>query len=59
MHCFLAEGLTSGVAHPEPGEDLEVGCFDQETIWRMIDEGEIVDGKSLAALLLWQRRGVA
>jgi len=56
MHCFLAEGLRAGEAHPEPGEDLIVGTVGLERLWSMVDDGTLIDGKTMAALLLWQRR---
>ena len=56
MHCFLAEGLRAGVAHPEPGEDLIVETVTPEELWSMVDDGTLIDGKTMAALLLWQRR---
>ena len=55
MHCFVAAGLTEGTPQPEPGEDLVVRIVDREALWAMLDVGDMIDGKSLAALLLWQR----
>ena len=56
MHCFLAEGLHAGDAHPEPGEDLIVEVVEPDRLWSMVDDGTLIDGKTMAALLLWQRR---
>lgn len=55
MHAFEARGLTAGPAHPDPGEDVEARTFTLEQFEGMIDRGEIRDGKSLAAWLLWKR----
>ena len=55
MHVFQARGLTPGPSRPEPGEEVQATAFTLEEVLGMIDAGELVDGKSLSALLLWQR----
>jgi ADP-ribose pyrophosphatase len=52
LHAFLACGLRAGDADPDEDEDLQV-------VWRplerlLTDPAEIVDGKTLATLLLIQ-----
>ena len=56
MHVFLATGLTSGNASPEPGEEIETLIVPWEEALAMIDDGRIQDAKTVAALLLYDRR---
>lgn len=51
IHLFLATGLTQGPAAPEGDEQIEVRTRPMSDILRMIRDGEITDGKSVAALL--------
>ena len=51
-HIFLATGLTSAPLEMDEDEFLEVKRFSIEEIREMIEKGELVDSKSLAALLL-------
>lgn len=50
MHLFLAEELTPGEAAPEPDEEMQVHLFDLDAALAMIDNGEIVDGKTILGL---------
>jgi ADP-ribose pyrophosphatase len=54
MHAFVATGLLPGEAHPEPGEEVSATAFSLDEIQHMIESGELIDGKTLAALHLWQ-----
>jgi ADP-ribose pyrophosphatase len=56
MHLFVAEGLTPGPAAREPGEQIENYICTWETAMEHLDRGEIRDAKTLAALLLWNRK---
>lgn len=51
IDLFAATGLVAGESALEDGEDLSLFIADQETIRRMIDNGEIEDAKTLVALL--------
>ncbi|MFQ3586767.1 MAG: NUDIX hydrolase [Fimbriimonadaceae bacterium] len=54
--AFLAEDLSAGEAAPEPEEHgLEVKTFPLPEIESMIEEGQIMDSATLAALYLWKR----
>jgi ADP-ribose pyrophosphatase len=55
MHIFLATGLTAGTAQPEDDERIEPKRFRWAEIERMIRNGTIVDGKSVAGLLYYLR----
>jgi ADP-ribose pyrophosphatase len=55
MQVFLAEGLTPGEAAPEEDELLEVVLVPLSEVLRMIDEGKILDGKTLVAVQLYAR----
>ncbi len=54
MDVFLAEGVVSGEAAPEPDEDLELVLWHVDEIRARL--GEIEDAKTLAALLLYLLR---
>jgi ADP-ribose pyrophosphatase len=56
MHAFVAERLEQVGQRLEAGEDIEVAVVAVEQALRMADEGELEDGKSIVALLLWSRR---
>ena len=51
IHIFLATGLTVGETHHEPDEFIEVVALPISRILEMIRDGELVDGKSITALL--------
>ena len=55
MHIFLATGLTAGTAQPEDDERIEPKRFRWPEIERMIRNGAICDGKSVAGLLYYLR----
>ena len=56
MHIFLATGLTEGAAALEAGEEIEKFVVAWEEALAMIDDGRIKDAKTIAALLLYDRR---
>ncbi|MBI3981362.1 MAG: NUDIX hydrolase [Gemmatimonadetes bacterium] len=51
IHLFLASGITTGDARPAPDEFMEVQARPMSRVLEMIRDGEIRDGKSIAALL--------
>jgi ADP-ribose pyrophosphatase len=55
LHLFVAEELTPGLAHPEPGEQLHPVTVRLDEAIRMCLAGEIRDAKTITALLLWER----
>jgi ADP-ribose pyrophosphatase len=55
MQLFLAEGLTAGTAMPEEDESIEVRMIALSKLLSMIQRGEIHDGKTLIAVLLYDR----
>jgi ADP-ribose pyrophosphatase len=55
MQVFLAEGLTAGEAEPEDDEKLEIYLVPLSKILRLIDAGEIRDGKTLVSVMLYDR----
>ncbi len=55
MQVFLAEGLTAGEAKPEPDEKLEIYQVRLSEVLRLIDAGEIRDGKTLVSVMLYDR----
>lgn len=56
MHLFRATGLRQVPAHPEADEKLEIRWFTAQELRRMMDAGDIREGKTLVALLLEERR---
>ncbi len=59
MHAFLATDLTEGDAHPDEDEEVERVVVPLERAVEMVNNGELHDGKSIAALLMaWQRLGM-
>ena len=55
MQVFLAEGLTPGEAQPEPDERLLIHLVKLSEILRLIDAGEIRDGKTLVSVMFYAR----
>jgi len=50
IHLFLATELTQGDATPEKYEDIRTVRLPLGTVSRMVTQGEITDGKTIAAL---------
>ncbi|MEM8875093.1 MAG: NUDIX hydrolase [Planctomycetota bacterium] len=61
MYCFLATKLQAGEQALEEGEEIDVHALPFEDVMQMIKDGDIVDGKTIAALLRYAqfRRGNA
>lgn len=61
MRVFEATGLSAGAPRLEPDERIETVLLSAAEIEAAIREGEVVDGKSIAAWSLWRTRrgGVA
>jgi ADP-ribose pyrophosphatase len=55
MQVFLAEGLKAGEAKPEADEKLEIFLVPMSEVLRLIDAGEIRDGKTLVSVMLYSR----
>ena len=55
IHLFIATGLTHGDATPERDEFIHRESHTSLGALRMIDRGEIVDGKTIIALLMADR----
>jgi ADP-ribose pyrophosphatase len=55
MQVFLAEGLTEGEAQPEKDESLEIFMVPLSEVLRLIEAGEIRDGKTLVSVMLYAR----
>ncbi|WP_419806137.1 NUDIX hydrolase [Terriglobus sp.] len=59
MEIFLATGITTGEAQPEEDERIDTYLVPLSRALRMIDEGQIHDGKTLIGVLLYARRFAA
>jgi ADP-ribose pyrophosphatase len=56
MKVFLAEGLVAGEAHPEEDEKIELRLVKLSEVVKLIEKGAILDGKTLASVLLFARK---
>jgi ADP-ribose pyrophosphatase len=56
MRAFVASDLRPVGQRLEAGESIQAEVLDREDVMRRLDAGQIRDGKSIAALWLWQRR---
>src|SRR5690242_18722864 len=55
MQIYLAERLTPGDAAPEDDEQIELFAVPLSELLREIENGRILDGKTIAAALLYER----
>ena len=55
IHLFIATGLTRGAPKPEVDEFIQQGSHPLQVALRMMDRGEIVDAKTMLALLTADR----
>lgn len=58
MHAFVATNLSHVGQALEEDESIDVETLDAAQVLDMIDRGEIVDGKSIATILMAERRGL-
>lgn len=56
MQVYLAEGLVAGEAKPEEDEFIDFRLVKMSEILQMIDEGKIMDGKTLISVMLYARK---
>ena len=54
IHLFLADGLDPGAEHREADEFMELHTRRWSEVLGMVEQGEIVDGKTLVSLLFVQ-----
>lgn len=52
LHIYLATELTPGACHPDENEVLDILEMDLEDAYRMVMNGEIHDGKTIAAVMI-------
>ena len=52
LHAYLADDLEMGCVNPDEDEDIEVVRVPIADVEKMILNGEILDAKSIAALLV-------
>ncbi len=55
MKVFLAEGLEPGDAQPEEDEEIELRLVKMSEVFKMIDKGAILDGKTMTSVMLYDR----
>jgi ADP-ribose pyrophosphatase len=55
MQIFLAEGLTLGDAEPEDDERIDLYLISLSEVLRLIDDGAILDGKTLVGVQFYAR----
>jgi ADP-ribose pyrophosphatase len=56
MNVLLAENLTLGAATPEEDEKIELHLTPLSKVLTMIQEGKILDGKTIIAVLLYEEQ---
>lgn len=56
MHVFVASDLRPVPQRLEPGEEIEVVTLAEDELRAAIASGEILDGKTLGAYLLWSMK---
>ncbi len=56
LHIYLATELSPGACHPDENEVLEVMEMDLEEVYRMVMDGKIGDGKTIAAVMIARDR---
>lgn len=55
MQVFLAEDLKPGLAQPEEDESIELQFVPLSRLLRLIEKGEILDGKTIVSALYYVR----
>jgi ADP-ribose pyrophosphatase len=55
MQIFLAEGLTLGDSQPEDDERIDLYLISLSEVLRLIDDGAILDGKTLVGVQFYAR----
>ncbi len=56
MRVFVATGLDFVGQRLEPHEEIEARVIARDEVLAMVDDGRIRDGKTIAALAMWERR---
>jgi ADP-ribose pyrophosphatase len=56
MQVFLAEEISAGIAQPEPDEKITLLQTPLSEVLTMIEQGKILDGKTILSVLLFERR---
>jgi len=54
LHVYFAENLTAGDTDFDENESIDIQEYMPDTLYGLIDSGEINDGKTLIALLLYR-----
>ncbi len=57
MQVFVAEGLVAGGDRPDYDEQLEVMMLPLSKVLRLIEQGKIIDGKTILSVLFYARGG--
>lgn len=52
LYYFKATDLIDDEPDPDPDENIEIKIFDLKQVWQMIKDGEVRDGKTIAAVSL-------
>lgn len=56
IHVYMATGLIQGTARPDEGEFVECEKIHISDLVKMVEQGEIKDGKTVIAILMAQNR---
>ena len=55
IHLFLCSDLTPAPLPPDDDEDIVVRRLSREDALAAVDDGRILDAKSIAGILRWER----
>ena len=56
LHIFFATDLSAGDADPDENESIDIELYTPDELYEMINRGEMNDGKTMLALLLYRQR---
>jgi ADP-ribose pyrophosphatase len=55
MTIYLAKDLAQGESQPMEDERIETRWFTKKELRQMIEDNQIIDGKTMIAFLYWAR----
>ncbi len=56
IYLYLAKNLVPGEPSPDENEHVEVMSYPLDELFQMIDQGELIDGKSITGIQALQRK---
>lgn len=56
LYMFFADEFEEGRVNPDLGEEINIVKYDKKTAFKLLEEGRIVDGKTVCGLLWFKMR---